>query len=94
MEIPISQNGFIRTQNEGTLQSQAPASPVGQVEQHAGAISVNALSNDECRKRGLGLRFSIPRIQRARGIKDPRWKLKFTCLRKDMYNRHSMHVLC
>ena len=74
----MNQHGFVSNQNEGPLRSQAPASPVGQVEQHAGAISVNALSNDESRKRGLGLRFSKPRIQRARGMKDPRWRSDFS----------------
>ena len=78
MEIPINQSGFVSSQSEGTLQNQAPAPPVGRVEQPAGAISVIALSNDKSRKRGLGLRASIPRIQHARGIKVPRRKLKFT----------------
>ena len=74
----MNQHGFVSSLNEGPLQSQAPASPIGQAEQHAGAISVNALNKDKSRKSGLGLRFSKPRIQRARGMKDPRWRLDFS----------------
>ena len=74
----MNQHGFVSNQNEDPLWSQAPASPVGQVEQHAGTISTNALSDDKSRKRGLGLRFSKPRIQRARGMKDPRWRSEFS----------------
>ena len=73
MEIPINQSGFVSNRSESQLQSQARTSLEGPVEQHARAISVIALSNGESRKRGLGLRGSIPMKQRARGIKDPRW---------------------
>ena len=55
------------------LQSQAPTPPVGRVEQHAGAISVLHFNKGESRKRGLGMRGSIPIEQHARGINDPRW---------------------
>ena len=73
MEIPINQSGFVSNRSESQLQSQAPAHPEGRVEQPAGVLSVIALSDGESRKRGLGLRGSIPMKQRARGIKDPRW---------------------
>ena len=68
----MNQHGFVSSLNEGPLQSQAPASPIGQAEQHAGAISVNELSEDKSRKRGLGLRDSKPQAKHASGMKDPR----------------------
>ena len=74
----MNQHGFVSSLNEGQLQSQAPASPIGQAEQHAGAISVNELSEDKSRKRGLGLRYSKPQAKRASGMKDPRGRLDFS----------------
>ena len=74
----MNQHGFVSSLNEGPLQSQAPASPIGQAEQHAGAISVNALNEDKSRKRGLGLRYSKPQAKRASGMKDPPGGLDFS----------------
>ena len=73
METPINQSGFVSNRTESELQRQAPAPLVRRAEQPAGAISVITISRGESRKRGLGLRSSIPMEQHARGSKDSRW---------------------